>query len=138
MDRFDLQELCKIRQKEAGALLRARHWNGVYYLAGYAVECALKACIAKQTKVYEFPDRQPANESYTHRLRELIRIAGLERALGERVRKDSEFQRNWDAVVEWSEASRYRSNHRPESARKLVEAISDKRRGIVSWIELYW
>jgi HEPN domain-containing protein len=30
-------------------LLEAGLYAGAYYLAGYAVECALKACIAKKT-----------------------------------------------------------------------------------------
>ena len=49
VDRKDLQELSKVRLKEATALLKLGLFDGAYYLAGYAVECALKACIAKGT-----------------------------------------------------------------------------------------
>lgn len=58
MDRKDLQELSKVRLKEATALLKLGLFDGAYYLAGYAVECALKACIAKGTQRGEFPDRK--------------------------------------------------------------------------------
>jgi hypothetical protein len=47
MDRKDLQSLSRWRLLEARALLRAGLPNGAYYLAGYSIECALKACIAK-------------------------------------------------------------------------------------------
>jgi hypothetical protein len=57
MNRRDLQTLAKIRLKEAQALARLRLYDGAYYLAGYAVECALKACIARRTSRYDFPDK---------------------------------------------------------------------------------
>lgn len=49
LDRKELQELSRIRLTEAKGLLALGLWDGAYYLAGYAVECALKAYIAKQT-----------------------------------------------------------------------------------------
>jgi len=45
---IDFQNLCKRRVDEATTLLSAGHSDGAYYLAGYAVECAFKACICKQ------------------------------------------------------------------------------------------
>ena len=50
VDRKDLQELSKVRLREATALLNLGLFDGAYYLAGYSVECALKACIAKGTR----------------------------------------------------------------------------------------
>jgi HEPN domain-containing protein len=58
INRKGLQDLSKLRLNEAEALLRSNHPDGAYYLAGYAVECALKACISKRTQRYDFPDRQ--------------------------------------------------------------------------------
>lgn len=58
MDRKGLQELSNVRLKEAKALLKVGMADGAYYLAGYAVECALKACIAKETRRYDFPDKR--------------------------------------------------------------------------------
>jgi HEPN domain-containing protein len=45
MNRFDSQKLASLRLREAKALLAAGFPEGAYYLAGYAVECALKACL---------------------------------------------------------------------------------------------
>ena len=50
MNRADFQKLAEIRLEEAATLLNAGKFDGAYYLSGYAVECGLKACIAKQTK----------------------------------------------------------------------------------------
>ena len=48
MKRNELQELASERLKEAQALLGAGFWSGAYYLSGYSIEFALKACIARQ------------------------------------------------------------------------------------------
>src|SRR5262249_10273775 len=56
MTRADLQQLSRLRRREARVLLDAGHSAGAYYLVGYAVECALKACIARSTRRYDFPE----------------------------------------------------------------------------------
>lgn len=117
-------------------MLKLGFFDGAYYLAGYAVECGLKACVAKGTQRYEFPDKKKVDASHTHKLGELIKIAGLEEAL-ERAGTDPDFRRNWDVVLSWSEQSRYRKQ-RPDSARALLEAIADRRHGVISWIKLQW
>jgi HEPN domain-containing protein len=79
MDRKDLRALSRVRLSEARALFKAGLPDGAYYLAGYAVECALKACIAKETQRYEFPEksqRQPyARPPRTRKGRRIARRA---------------------------------------------------------------
>jgi hypothetical protein len=82
-------------------------YDGAYYLAGYAVECALKACIAKDTRRHQFPDKKKVDSSYSHVLLELIKVAGLKDEHLARVKGDSDFETNWDVVQSWSEQSRY-------------------------------
>jgi hypothetical protein len=94
--------------------------DGAYYLAGYAVECALKACIAKGTKRYEFPDKERAVSSYSHKLQELVKVAGLELALAGLVRTSPEFRTNWEAVKSWTEQSRYQRHQRQEAEQLLT------------------
>ena len=118
-------------------MLGAGLWDGAYYLAGYAVECALKACIAKQTRRYEFPDKKRVIESYSHELLPLVRLAGLGDALRERIRQDSKFQKKWDISRVWSEESRYR-RHDQKSAQNMVEAVAHRSDGVVAWIRPYW
>lgn len=96
-----------------------------------------KACIAKETRRFEFPDKKRVDSSYSHNLRELIRIAGLNKALLGRAGNDAAFHKNWDAVEAWSEQSRYRRNSL-ESAQILLAAVGDRRHGVISWIKLQW
>jgi len=55
MNRLDLQQLAWERSGDAQELLAAGRWSGAYYLCGYAVECGLKACIAKLSRLHDFP-----------------------------------------------------------------------------------
>ena len=137
MDRGELQAISRIRAKEAKALLGMELYDGAYYLAGYAVECALKACMAKETKRHEFPDKKRADSSYTHSLIDLVRIAKLDDSLKELVRRDPEFDDYWDTVKSWSEQSRYR-RHSSQAAQELVQAVCDRRHGVIAWIKLHW
>jgi hypothetical protein len=68
MNRNDLQNLSRLRGKEAKVLLENGYFAGAYYLLGYAVECALKACIAKQIRRYDFPDLTFVRDSHTHNI----------------------------------------------------------------------
>lgn len=70
--------MSEVRLAETKSLLKGRHYDGAYYLAGYVVECGLKACIAKKTKRYDFPNKRIAIDSYTHDLNQLVRVAGLQ------------------------------------------------------------
>ena len=137
MDRKELQALSRIRAREAKALLDAGLHDGAFYLAGYAVECALKACIAKKTQRHEFPDKDRVNKSYTHSLVELIRLAGLRETHDARMKSDPAFRDNWLIVVSWSEDSRYLRNT-AEKAQGLVNAVGNPKSGILAWLRHYW
>lgn len=56
MNRAEFQELAVIRLNDAKILLDNHRYDGAYYLTGYVVESALKACIANRTREYDFPD----------------------------------------------------------------------------------
>ena len=67
MNRRSFQKLAEARLLDGKALLKAKRYDAAYYLTGYVIECALKACVAKKTKRYEFP-RKDAGSLYTHGL----------------------------------------------------------------------
>jgi HEPN domain-containing protein len=130
--RKDFQILAALRLKDAKVLLRAGCHEGAYYLAGYAVECALKACIAKRTDKHDFPDRARAERSFVHNLEALAIVADVHQALADRTRSEK-----WGTVRKWSEQSRYRQPTKEEAA-SLVDAVADRRHGILPWLKLHW
>jgi HEPN domain-containing protein len=78
VNRLDFQNLAHEKIAEAKILLDAGKWTGAYYLAGYAVECGLKACIANLLKSEIFPEKSFSDKLYIHDLKKLIVLAGLE------------------------------------------------------------
>jgi len=137
MNRKDLKELARIRLREARVLLRNEQYEGAYYLCGYVVECGLKACIAKQTRRYDFPDKKTVNASYTHSLTSLAGVAGLALVLDQEMKDDPEFANNWAVVKDWSEESRYKKRTKKE-AQDLYSAITNKNHGVLRWIKQHW
>jgi len=77
LTKADLEALAETRLKDAILLLQAGRSSSAYYLAGYAVELALKACVAKAFQPNAIPDKAFVNEIYTHSLEKLLSTAGL-------------------------------------------------------------
>src|ERR1700687_3859041 len=138
MNRDDLKILSGIRIREAQILLEAGSSQGPFYLAGYAVECALKACIAKQTNRFDFPDLKLVNKSYTHKLDELLKVAGIEDALKQAQKAHPTLTNYWRYVKSWDENSRYTSGITEKDARDLVLAIGDQTNGVLEWLKNWW
>ncbi|OGK50025.1 hypothetical protein A3A55_03630 [Candidatus Roizmanbacteria bacterium RIFCSPLOWO2_01_FULL_40_14] len=136
LTRNDLKKLSQLRLKEAKKLLIARHYSGSYYLAGYVIECALKAYIARKTRKSEFPDIDAVKASYTHNPENLIGAAGLKTQLNSKIKSEKSFQVKWTTVIQWSEKSRYEI-HTKKEAEDLLTAIEDPK-GVLKWIQKYW
>jgi HEPN domain-containing protein len=139
LNRVDLQQLADDRVLDASFLLDAGRWSGAYYLAGYAVECALKACIAKRTNLHDFPDKTVALKSFTHDISELLYQAGLKLPLqlDTTPAANPGLGRNWQLVKDWSEKARYEQLTEVQ-ARKLYQAITDSATGVLPWIKGHW
>ena len=138
MNRQEFQKLAKNRLKDAKALLQAKRFDAAYYLAGYAIECALKACIARKTNKYDFPpNRKTIDQFYSHDLRDLISAAGLTLEFESKLKENNSFQLFWTVVKNWNEKSRYET-HTQKDAEDIYRAISNKTNGVLRWLKLHW
>jgi hypothetical protein len=73
VNRAGFQKLAEMRLEDAKILLDQGKWPAAYYLAGYSVECALKACIiAFLNRSDEWPEPGFSNRCYTHSLDALL------------------------------------------------------------------
>jgi hypothetical protein len=133
----DLQKLADMRIDEAKALLDQGKWSGAYYLAGYAVECGLKACIANLLKSETFPEKAFSDKCYIHDLAKLVALSGLKGQLDADTAADAGLFGNWGTVFTWSEQSRYDEKDE-KAARALYQAITDATSGVLPWIKKYW
>lgn len=129
MNRQDLQNLALTRLEEVEVLLNNHKYSGAYYLSGYVIECALKACIAKQTQEFDFPDKKTVMDSYTHDLEKLVKVAKLDKELRSLL-DDPNFSLRWLEVRDWSEESRYQT-HSQQKALDIYLAITDPTHGVL-------
>lgn len=134
MNRGEFQQLAQLRVVEGQALLLVNQPAGAYYLLGYSVECALKACIAKQTNQYDFPDKKTVNDSYTHDLEKLLALSGLKLHQP----TNSKFKVNWALVKDWTEEARYDAGITIAQAQELNDAIIDPTEGVLTWLMKLW
>ena len=111
--------------------------DAAYYLAGYAIECALKACIAKNYQAGQWPEKGFVLDCHTHEIRKLIKLAALETAISVDVVSNLQLGTNWIIVKDWSERSRY-ERHSIQKAQRLYDAISNAQDGALPWIKNHW
>jgi HEPN domain-containing protein len=138
MNRNDLQEISKLRLKEAKLLLDHGFYSGAYYLLGYSIECAIKACIAKNVKRYDFPNKSLAIKSYEHNLELLLKTAGLWQKFSQDMKKYPSLETNWANVKDWSVTTRYTVNIALNKAKDFYASYAASKHGIYSWIKKYW
>jgi HEPN domain-containing protein len=131
------RELSELRLQEARKLLEFGFGRGAYYLAGYAVELALKAVISRAFLAEAIPSPRFVRDIYSHDLDSLVNIAGLRAELDDERLSNERFAANWLLVREWSEQSRYELT-KSEDARYLIEAIEHPKEGILAWIRNRW
>lgn len=137
LSRTTLQRLAETKYKDARLLFEHQRFSNSYYLAGYAVEIAIKAVIAFQFAAETIPDKSFVNSIYSHRFSDLIGAAGLTRALKQRQDRFSDFATNWGIVNGWSEAKRYEMIDEITS-RLMIEAVGSEPHGVLPWLKMHW
>lgn len=135
LNRSILQDLAQARLEDARALLRIGRHAGAYYLAGYAIECGLKACIAKQTKEGDFPPgRRTIEKYYSHNLRQLCKEAGIH--FENKSEDDDRIPVNWNVIWPWSEQSRY--DPEPLKSEKAYSDYFQAINEVFQWLQGLW
>jgi hypothetical protein len=139
VNRGELRQLAEDRVLDAKALLDAQRWSGAYYLAGYAMECGLKACVlAFVERTGEiFRDKEFSRKCFTHKLIEIIGVAGLIDLHNDRLKNNPAYAVFWSIANDWTEASRYQQKVESE-ARDLYKAVTNDPDGVLPWIRTHW
>lgn len=139
MNQAELRKFAEERILDAKALLESRRWAFAYYVAGYAVEFALKSCVLAQM-VHTggvFKNKKFAEECFTHDLGKLAELAGLAPELGKACQANSILAGNWGTTKDWKETSRYEPRKQADEER-LFEAISNDPNGVLPWFRVRW
>ena len=139
VNRPELKQLASDRIKDAGILLDNGRWGAAYYLLGYAVETALKACILKfveETGVI-FTDKKFAEKCWSHKFDELLKQANLEPTLGHDIGVNAALGSYWSIAASWTEVCRYQQKEEAD-ARNLYDAVTNIPDGVLPWITRHW
>jgi HEPN domain-containing protein len=140
VNRADFQDLADSRIAEAKWLITGGMYESAFYMAGYAVECGLKACIAKLTNQFDFPPRNTQRDCYTHDFAVLLETAQLEDLLLADRKANSALDISWSTVRTWKEDCRYnpRGSKTLAQVQSLILAIEDPQHGVLTWLRQYW
>jgi hypothetical protein len=145
----ELKLLTRQRLDEADDLIRIGRVDAGFYLAGYAIELALKAAICKTLDQPDFykPDRtlkgsrlvqdKVFREFKTHNYSDLLVLSGLSNKLDDALKTDVSIATAWRIVTDlkWSENDRY------EFSRVTLAEASDfveSTKILTTWISNYW
>jgi len=140
VNRLEFQAMAEERIVDARVLLAGGQWSAAYYLAGYAVECGLKACIVKRVEAAAgviFEDRKFSDRCWTHSIDELLKLAEVHIGHKADIATNPVLKDNWSVVQKWSERARYQTKPQ-DDARNLFDAITDPVNGVMQWIRVRW
>ena len=138
MNRYEHRRIAQARLVDAQVLLQARRYAAAYYLAGYVVECALKACIARQFRRADIPEPGTVRDIYVHDLVRLRHLAGLDGAYRAEATRDPQFEVAWLTVRGWKETSRYSVQRARVEADDLYRSVADPTHGVLRWLKQHW
>jgi hypothetical protein len=136
--RADLQILAEERIRDADTLLSAGRFSAAYYLSGLAVECALKARIARGTREFEFPDLRRAQGVWHHNLDALLKAADLNDALNQASLQKNQLTLNWNTVIQWQVDSRYNTGISQAEATQMYISVTETNDGVLPWLRTLW
>jgi HEPN domain-containing protein len=140
VNRLEWQQLAERWLVDAKNRLDNHRWSAAYYLAGYAVECGLKACVLARVAVSPeviFDERRFSERCWTHDLWELVKLAGLEAMRVAEMAANAALLQHWLFVKDWRETSRYETTPH-QKAKKMHKAIADKPNGVMPWVRSHW
>jgi HEPN domain-containing protein len=138
--RLEWQQLAERWLVDAKHLLDNHRWSAAYYVAGYALECGLKACVLVRvaaTPEVILEDKKFSEKCWTHTILDLVKMAGLETTRATDAAANPRLARNWQVVKDWSEKARYQTTSH-QKAKKLHDAITDHTNGVMQWIRAHW
>lgn len=119
----NLNILCRDRLKEAEALIKAKHYDGAYYLLGYAIEIGLKKRICRTLRWLDgYPSTEKEFSNFktfkTHDLDVLLQLSGVK----DRIKRD--YFLEWSIVNVWDPEVRYASRTKSaEMAKGMLGAV---------------
>lgn len=126
--------------KDAKLLLDGGQWAAAYDMAGYAIECGLKACVLAYVEANPdivYRERRYSEKCWTHDIGALVEAGGLESIRRADADANPLLALNWVIVQNWDEQTRYQFKSE-QDAKELYEAVAHNVGGVLPWIRDRW
>ena len=137
ISKADLKTLSETRLTDAKCLFEAERYSAAYYLAGYATELGIKACIAGLIQAEVIPDQSFVNSVYQHKLDDLLGVAGLKKQMQDDMKDDPALSAAWGIASKWNVTSRYEMWDQ-FAALSMINAVGDPKHGVLPWLKRHW
>ena len=134
-----IRQIAQQRIEEAECLFANGHFDGAYYLAGYALELTLKAKICDCLRVPNFYKQHITGELSkafkTHKIDNLLLFTGLHETLNTEKQTNPVLLTTWSVVTCWNENSRYNNINTCDNSKSedFISAI----KYIITWINTH-
>ena len=83
------------------------------------------------------PEKGFVNAVYSHRLDELLGLAGIKKRLQDDMKNDALLSAAWDVASKWNETSRYQM-YDQFAAASMIHAVGDQNHGVLQWLKKHW
>lgn len=138
--RIELQDISRLRLREAESLYAAGLFDGCVYLCGYVVESALKACICRTLDMTDYLDthRTLGRAFKSHDFDELSILAGVKTQID--ANRNGPLWVNWSTATAWKPERRYEppGTYSAGDAQDLLNSIRDNPDGVLTWLSQRW
>ena len=137
LSRIELRRLAQEKVNDANLLFDHGRYTNAYYLYGYGIEFALKACISRLFRNHSIPEKRLVNDTYIHELKKLVVTAKLADELEQQNFESQIFKGHWQIVSSWSEQVRY-AKVGQQLADAMRVAVTDETNGVLKWLKMHW
>jgi hypothetical protein len=96
------------------------------------------ACVAKQFRLHEVPDKKLVNSFYTHSLDDLLTISDVKSEMKDHAKTEPGLEINWNTVRDWRETARYDVGIPEASARGMYDAVTNTASGVLQELKTQW
>jgi hypothetical protein len=108
--------------------------ESIYFAAGMAVECALKAIVLRRLRTATLPGKSERPKLHRHRIPKLIKEAGLKPMVEAERRKGSDLAIALNVIQDWNPNLRYQNQMPRKLAVEMLRSVEHRDYGVFVWL----
>lgn len=108
--------------------------EAIYFAAGMAVECLLKALIVRRLRTGALPSKSKRPKLHRHKVSKLLKEAGLKPRVEVERRQGTDLAIAINVVQEWNPNLRYQSRMPRKVALEMLRSVEHRDYGVFRWL----